>query len=182
MEYNLAQLDHKEEFQRFFVASLPHDYILSYCGGMLKVKSRLRLEHRANRFLISEVNPIDGQILAELNTPDARTVHIVVDDIEDWGIVHENLPDHIWEILTLAGNQLRFADMPVGEIEGEFLKSPWCCPDCRLILKPSGAIEVLDGARLERYHCVNPTCSSQQQSVDFTPDIGGPKNYWVAGS
>ena len=137
------------------------------------MKSLLQLENKDNRLSIVQVHTLDNQVRVELYPPDARTVHVVVDGTEDWGIVHEILAEHQWEIWTVSGKRLPFSEMVDRQIDGEFLNGDWCCPDCRLILKPSGAIEVLHGSKLERYHCVNPTCSNQQQSVDFTPDIEG---------
>lgn len=137
------------------------------------MNSLLQLKNEDNRLSVVQVHAVDTQILAELYPPDARTVHVVVDSADDWGIVHEVLPDHQWEIWTESGKRLPFSAMADQSIEGEFLEFPWCCPECRLTLLPSGAIEVLNGQRLDRYRCVNPNCPNRQGSLDLTPDIGG---------
>ena len=142
------------------------------------MNTSLRLVEDAGRFRIVEAFNIDDQIRSELKTPGIRTVHVMIDGNEEWGIVRENLPDHVWEIVTSSGKPFRFLNRPNSEIEGEFLDSSWCCPLCHLALKPSGAIDVLHSARLERYHCVNPACShhhTPQHPVDFTPDTKGTR-------
>lgn len=138
----------------------------------------LRLVHHKDvRRSISQTD-VYGDILGSLYLG-SRTVRFIRHDgEEDYGIATETLPDHRWEIWNPAGEHFGFTDQPECQFRGEFLDTPWCCPQCRMRLKPNGIQEVLLDLRIEVYRCVNPACdhcTAQTPIITHNPEVMGAR-------